>query len=60
MKCPCCHSDDVTGIPHMSMICWNCRARMIQVNDTMKMTNCTCGRHDEGKMIKNRGESVHR
>lgn len=50
--CPCCGSDNMGGVPHVSVICWNCHALMVQVSDTIRMTNCTCGKHDDGKLIK--------
>lgn len=52
MNCPCCESDYFGGIPREIVICWGCYARMRQVNDTILMIECSCGKHDDGKMIK--------
>ena len=52
MKCPCCGSNDVGGVCHNGVICWDCHARMRWINESIEMISCSCGKHDDGKMIK--------
>ncbi len=53
MTCPCCGGEDTAGIVTVAVICWDCQARFAQSGDTsVFMIDCSCGRHDDGKIIK--------
>ena len=55
MKCPCCGSDDTSGskTARLSTICWKCYALFKKVpGDAVHIVECTCGRHEEGRVIK--------
>jgi len=51
-KCPCCGSDDAGGCPIISMVCWDCSACFYEIGGGLMVTACSCGKHDEGKIIK--------
>ena len=55
MTCPCCDSEDTSGArtARLSVICWGCYALFRQLPDgSVQMDECMCGRHDNGKVIK--------
>lgn len=58
MICPCCGSDDTSGerTARISVICWDCKALFKEgPNGSVHMVECTCGRHEDGKIIKATG-----
>jgi len=34
------------------MVCWDCAARFYEVGGGLMIETCSCGKHDEGKIIK--------
>ena len=55
MKCPCCGSEETSGsrTARLSVICWDCHALFRQTRSgAIEMDECSCGRHDNGKVIK--------
>lgn len=52
MTCPCCEGEDTAGIVTVALICWDCGARFAKSGEDVFMVDCSCGRHDDGKIIK--------
>lgn len=55
LTCPCCGSNDTSGAKtaRLAVICWSCKALFKTIGDgSVHMVECSCGRHDDGKIIK--------
>ena len=52
LKCPCCGSDKTAGPELLGVLCWDCRARFRIEGGAVYMIECTCSRHDDGRVVK--------
>jgi hypothetical protein len=61
MTCPCCGSTDTSGTKtaRVSTICWKCYALFKEVpGGAIQIDECTCGRHDNGQILREKREEV--
>lgn len=50
MICPCCGADNIKD--RSIMVCRNCLAAFSRMSDVIEMIECSCSRHDNGKIVR--------